>query len=91
MDNKEKKEMVFVDGFNVKKLNDNCFSVGIKWIDFTAWAANYHKTANGYVNLYIRKSKNSDKWYCHWNDSQYCASAGKDTAELDKEADKIPF
>jgi hypothetical protein len=96
MDNKvEKSEIVFTEGVFLKEIKPDFISVGIKWLDFCNWATD--KKQNGYLNLYICKSKNG-KLYARWNESQWRASTGS-TVGLDEEKptvtfkgeDKIPF
>ena len=89
----DKKEIVFTEGLFIKEVKDaetgeikpDTLSIGIKWLEFCNWATN-KKTENGWLNLYICKSK-SGKWYAKFNDSQWRASTGT----VDSEEEKLPF
>lgn len=57
-----KDEIVFTDGLSVRKVSDTLFGISINVEKFADFMSAY-KTARGYVNINIQKSKEKDSWY----------------------------
>ena len=89
----EQKKYEYPDGFFLKEIKPDFISVGIKWLDFITWAAEHHKTKDGWLNLYICKSQRTGKLYARWNDSAWRASTCTidEPQNSDEGEEVIPF
>lgn len=74
-------EIVFVDGIEFKKINDDFYAMSFNVERFTDFM-NAYKTQKGYVNINLCKSKKYDKFYGKLNVWE---------PKKQDEDDKIPF
>lgn len=82
-----KDEIVFTDGLSVRKVSDTLFGVSINVEKFADFMSAY-KTARGYVNINIQKSKDKESWYGMLNTWQPKQETKPKEEIID---DEIPF